>query len=57
MITSARNMFLHPSFAKPRCLLVVTELTLEPFVQQAPASVKPGPKLPAADLDGLDHQQ
>lgn len=57
MITSARNMVLHPSFAKPRCLLVVTELTLEPFVQQAPASVKPGPKLPAADLDGLDHQQ
>ena len=55
MITSARNMVLHPSFAKPRCLLVVTELTPEPFAQQAPASA--GQKLPAAELDGLDHQQ
>ena len=54
MITSARNMVLHTSFAKPHCLLVVTELTPEPFAQQAPTS---GQKLPAADLDGLDHQQ
>jgi hypothetical protein len=57
VITSARNMVLHPSFAKPHCLLVVTELTPEPFVQQAPASAWVREKLPAADLDGLDHQQ